>query len=271
MKHLRKQLLSLVLSGTMVLSLMVAPAQAAASSSLMELAERASRVAQGVQSENAISETLISTAQQLAGQATGTTEATEDVQERNGIICGGTVNVRSGPGTNYDRITQVAAGKKVTILDEKGGWYQISFGSTTGYVHGDYLYESSGDAANIGEEIVALALSFLGTRYVSGGSSPSGFDCSGFTRYLYAQYGYTLTHSATAQYKNFGAAVSKSELQLGDLVFFSDRSHAIGHVGLYIGNGQIIHARYSVGQVRIDDLSSSYYTNRYVGAKRILR
>ena len=81
--------------------------------------------------------------------------------------------------------------------------------------------------------------------------------------------GYSLPHSATAQYKNCGYAVAKSDLQPGDLVFFSDSSHAIGHVGIYIGNGQIIHARYSVGKITIDSLSASYYASRYVGAKRI--
>ena len=114
-----------------------------------------------------------------------------------------------------------------------------------------------------------MAMPFLGTRYRSGGASPNGFDCSGFTMYLYAQLGYSLPHSATAQYKNCGYAVAKSDLQPGDLVFFSDSSHAIGHVGIYIGGGQIIHARYSVGKITIDSLSASYYASRYVGAKRI--
>jgi len=114
-----------------------------------------------------------------------------------------------------------------------------------------------------------MAMPYLGTRYRSGGASPNGFDCSGFTMYLYAQLGYSLPHSATAQYRNCGYAVAKADLQPGDLVFFSDSSHAIGHVGIYIGNGQIIHARYSVGKVMIDSLSASYYASRYVGAKRI--
>ena len=134
---------------------------------------------------------------------------------------------------------------------------------------GEYLRDPADLDGTVGAKVVSMAMPFLGTRYRSGGASPSGFDCSGFTMYLYAQLGYSLPHSATAQYKNCGYAVAKSDLQPGDLVFFSDSSHAIGHVGIYIGNGQIIHARYSVGKITIDSLSASYYASRYVGAKRI--
>lgn len=251
----------------MALPLLAVPAQAANDSPVLDLADRASRVAAAVQSENTITDEVVNSALQLETKAEETAESIP--QERSGIVHGGTINVRSGPGTDYERITQVVSGKKVTILADADGWYQVSFDGTNGYICADYLRESAG-ASTVGAEIAALALSFLGTRYVSGGSAPGGFDCSGFTRYLYAQYGYSLTHSATAQYRNSGYAVSKSELQPGDLVFFSDSSHAIGHVALYIGDNQIIHARYSVGRVNIDSLSASYYVNRYVGAKRIL-
>ena len=111
------------------------------------------------------------------------------------------------------------------------------------------LFFGLGADGTVGAKIVSMAMSYLGTRYRSGGASPSGFDCSGFTMYLYAQLGYSLPHSATAQYRNCGYAVAKADLQPG--------------------NGQIIHARYSVGKVMIDSLSASYYASRYVGAKRI--
>ena len=180
-----------------------------------------------------------------------------------------TINVRTGPSTNYDKITQVVSGKQVTVVGESNGWYQVTFDSTTGWLLGEYLRDPADLDGTVGAKVVSMAMPFLGTRYRSGGASPNGFDCSGFTMYLYAQLGYSLPHSATAQYKNCGYAVAKSDLQPGDLVFFSDSSHAIGHVGIYIGNGQIIHARYSVGKITIDSLSASYYASRYVGAKRI--
>lgn len=191
-------------------------------------------------------------------------------QPRRGVVVGGVINVRTGAGTEYKKITTLSAGKGVTILGEENGWYQISFDDTVGFICGDYLKETTGlTASSVGETVAASATGYLGVRYAYGGSSPSGFDCSGFTMYLYGLCGYSLPHSATKQYNTVGGYVSKEELLPGDLVFFSDSSHAIGHVGIYIGGGQFIHARNSTGRVTIDALSASYYTKHYVGAKRV--
>jgi cell wall-associated NlpC family hydrolase len=121
-----------------------------------------------------------------------------------------------------------------------------------------------------GDEIVAYAKTFLGTKYVSGGSSPStGFDCSGFTKYVYAHFGITLYRTSTDQIKN-GTAVSKSDLQPGDLLIFNGSSNtSIGHVGIYIGDNQFIHASNPSDGVKITSLSDSYYVARYVGARRL--
>ena len=112
---------------------------------------------------------------------------------------------------------------------------------------------------------------FLGTRYVYGGAAPGGFDCSGLTMYLYRQFGYSLPHTASGQYANCGYKVSKADLQPGDLVFFTSSGSGgrINHVAVYVGNGEIIHARYSVGEVHSNYLSESYYAKNYVGAIRI--
>lgn len=268
MKYTTKRMLGLALSCTMLFGTMILPAQAESDSPLLNLADRASRVASAVQSELSVTDEIINSALQINEKAEEPVQQPATVQPRDGIVYGGTINVRSGPGTDYERIAQVYSGKNVAILGEANGWTHVSFGSTAGYICSDYVREKTA-SDSIGEEIVALAMSFLGTRYVSGGASPRGFDCSGLTLYLYAQFGYSLPHSATSQYRNFGTAVSKSELRPGDLVFFSDSSHAIGHVAVYIGGGQIIHARYSTGRVGIDSLSTSYYTSHYVGAKRI--
>ena len=101
---------------------------------------------------------------------------------------------------------------------------------------------------------------YLGVPYVWGGASPSGFDCSGLTMYVYAQVGVSLPHSSYAQY-GMGVAVSQSQLQPGDLVFF----YGLGHVGIYIGGGQYIHAPHTGDVVKISSLGSGY-----VGARRIL-
>ena len=190
-----------------------------------------------------------------------------------GIITGGTINVRSGPGTEYARLTRVTTGKRVTVLGKEDNWYHISFDDKTGYVREDFLIEGDSlPSSGVGDQVAALAMQYLGTRYVYGGSSPSGFDCSGFTSYLYRQYGYSLPHTASGQYATCGYKVAKSDLQVGDLVFFtsSGAGGSINHVGLYIGDNRVIHARMSIGQVYINDLSESYYSRNYVGAVRIM-
>jgi cell wall-associated NlpC family hydrolase len=115
---------------------------------------------------------------------------------------------------------------------------------------------------------VRRALGYLGARYRYGGSGARGFDCSGFTSYIYRQHGITLPHNSAAQYR-VGKPVSRSELRPGDLVFFRTRGNRISHVGIYIGNGKFVHASSARGRVRIDTLTSGYYHQRYVGARRI--
>lgn len=124
-----------------------------------------------------------------------------------------------------------------------------------------------------GEEIVEYAKKYLGYDYVLGGSTPkSGFDCSGFTSYVYKQFGYTLSRTSTAQAKN-GKEVSKSELQPGDLLIFKNQALTkIGHVGIYIGNNKMIHASEPGVGVVITDLDARgyNYNKRYVTARRIV-
>ena len=117
---------------------------------------------------------------------------------------------------------------------------------------------------------MSIAKQYLGCKYVYGGSGPSTFDCSGFTMFLYSKYGYSLPHSATSQsYK--GVYVSKENLAPGDLVIFNNSANtSIGHVGVYIGGNQFIHASSGKGKVIISGLSDSYYAARYVTARRII-
>jgi len=112
--------------------------------------------------------------------------------------------------------------------------------------------------------VVGIAMQYLGTPYVWGGASPSGFDCSGLVMYVYAQVGVSLPHSSYAQY-GAGVPVSYDQLQPGDLVFF----YGLGHVGIYIGGGSFIHAPHTGDVVKISSLSGSY-SSSFVGARRIL-
>lgn len=108
----------------------------------------------------------------------------------------------------------------------------------------------------------------IGTKYVSGGVSTNGFDCSGFTMYVFDKIGINLPHQSGSQYQ-MGTAVSRDEMRPGDLVFFNTSGKGISHVGIYVGDGEFAHASSSRG-VTISSLSDSYYVNRYVGAKRIM-
>ena len=121
-----------------------------------------------------------------------------------------------------------------------------------------------------GERIAAAAEKFLGTPYAYGGSSPGGFDCSGFTSYLFRQFNISLPRTASGQF-SLGVGVAKSDLRAGDLVFFN-RGGGISHVGVYVGNGQFIHSSSprSGGVISSDLSSAGYYTSYYYGAKRVL-
>jgi cell wall-associated NlpC family hydrolase len=115
-----------------------------------------------------------------------------------------------------------------------------------------------------GTRVVDYARKFRGVRYVYGGSTPrTGFDCSGFVRYVYAHFGLSLAHSSYAQFDR-GRIVSRASLRPGDLVFFD----GLGHVGIYIGNGHFIHAPHTGTRVRIETLAG-WYSSRFVGARRL--
>jgi peptidoglycan DL-endopeptidase CwlO len=112
--------------------------------------------------------------------------------------------------------------------------------------------------------VVGIAMRYLGVPYRWGGASPSGFDCSGFVMYVFAQVGVSLPHNAAMQY-GYGSPVSRSQLAPGDVVFFN----GLGHNGIYIGGGQFIHSPHTGDVVKISSLSDSWYARTYVGARRM--
>lgn len=187
---------------------------------------------------------------------------------------GSTLNMRAGASTSFDSLCSIPSG---TVLELEGvyeGWYKVTYAGNTGYVSSDYITittePTTASSSALGEQIVALAKQYLGTPYVLGGNGPSSFDCSGFTKYIYAQFGYTLNRTATDQLQN-GVSVSRSELQPGDLVFFKyNTSKPVSHVGIYIGNGEFIHASTNRYVVQIDQMNSGHYANVFVYARRIL-
>ena len=181
------------------------------------------------------------------------------------------VNVRSDASTDSSVLATIEEDAIVTVNGLVDGWYDVTceYG-TEGYIRSDFLDLTESSSSN--SDIAATAKQYLGTGYVYGGASPRGFDCSGFTMYVYSQHGYSLPHSATSQWQSgLGARVySISELQPGDLVFFNDPSRNAGkacsHAGIYTGDGQFIHSSSSrSGGVIVSSLTSGYYNTYFVG------
>ncbi len=119
------------------------------------------------------------------------------------------------------------------------------------------------------QSVIDTAESFLGLPYVWGGTTPAGFDCSGFVQYVYGQNGYSLTRTTYTQWDNDGTFVSKSELQPGDLIYFGSGGSPT-HVGLYVGDGMMIHSPSTGDVVKFSTIESGYYSQTYMGAKRIV-
>ena len=223
----------------------------------------------------------------------------ETVQEnKTAYVSSDGLNIREEASTESEIVDVLGKNAKVTIVKEEGTWCKITYKNTEGYAPKKYLSDEkvevtsrssearNAEVTNIQEvpveetkketttsktsELVKYAKQYLGSRYVYGGTTPSGFDCSGFVMYVYKQFGVSLPHSSSAQSKK-GTKVEKANLQQGDIVFFSDyKTHkGIGHCGIYIGNNQFIHASTEKTGVITSSLNSGSYKTRYVTAVRI--
>ena len=208
-----------------------------------------------------------------------TTGTTKYVNTTSGL------NVRSGAGTSYSKLGKLEYKEKVTVLSTSNGWSKINYNGKTGYVDSSYLQStvpgSNGNNASNNNntvstkanEVIAYAKTLLGKPYVWGAQGPNSFDCSGFTYYVFKnKAGIVLPRTSSAQSK-YGTYVSKSNLKAGDLVFFDTNGANDGnvsHVGMYIGNGQMIHASYGQKKIVIANFNDSYYQNAYVNARRVL-
>lgn len=208
-----------------------------------------------------------------SGSGSGSSDSQTTVTEQAAYITGSYVRLRSEPSTSANIIDVTMLNDACTVTGTSGDWYSVTYNGNSGYIYGQYIAFGTAPVteynSDVGAQVVAFAKQYLGYSYVWGGASPStGFDCSGFVSYVFKSLGYSTNRTAADIYLN-GTYVAKDSLQPGDAVFFSSSSNSIGHVGIYIGDGNFIHSSSGCGYVTISALSESYYTRTYVGARRI--
>ena len=224
----------------------------------------------------------------------------ENVELGYGMVTGDKVSVRSGPSTSNAKVATAAISDTAYIIGINNQWFKVIYGNSIGYIRSDYVqliqipYENrdssnpplffrkgksigltpSASALNgeyasaTAQKIISTARQYIGVPYLWGGTTPNGFDCSGFVQYVFDLHGISLPRTSKEQF-TAGSWVSKSNLQPGDLVFFNTSGSGVSHLGIYIGNGQFIHSSSSKG-VTISELSNSYWAARYYGARRVL-
>ncbi|QXM05738.1 C40 family peptidase [Crassaminicella indica] len=196
-------------------------------------------------------------------------------------ITGNHVNVRKAPSYTGEIVGTLNLDNYVQVKDFKDDWFNIILKENReGWVYKDYLTivlkdvsASRGkDRSSLGMKVATIANAQLGKKYVYGASGPNTFDCSGFTSYVYRKIGIKLPRTSRGQ-ATVGQKVSKSDLRIGDLVFFDtngSNNGKISHVGIYIGNGKFIHASSGRKRILITDLNNdSYYKRAYVKARRL--
>ncbi len=181
-----------------------------------------------------------------------------------------TLNVRTEPSTESSIWTQISNSDQYDVVQTLDGWYEIELDSSNGYIIQDSSLVEVGytlstaipfspeeiaeqEEQSLRSQIVSYAMQFLGNRYVWGGESlTNGVDCSGFTMKVYEHFGIYMSHYTGSQAQE-GTKISLSELKKGDLVFYA-KNGTINHVAMYIGDGQVIHAKSSKSGITISDL-----------------
>ncbi len=194
-----------------------------------------------------------------------------NIKEEKKVI-GSRVNFRTGPGTNYSIIKSLSKGTNVGVISKSNGWSKINYNGKIGYMSSSYLgtLGEGGGYTQSADTVIKSAMQHLGKSYLWGAEGPNSFDCSGFTQYVFKNVvGINLPRVSREQSK-FGTAVSKSNLQKGDLLFFdTDRNGSVNHVGIYISNNEFIHASSGARKVVISQLNS-FYNSTYINARRVL-
>jgi cell wall-associated NlpC family hydrolase len=204
-----------------------------------------------------------------------TTSTTTQASQGQAKVTASSLNVRKSPSTSGAKVGSLSNGQIVTILEKSGTWSKIKTSSgLIGWVSNSYLTSNTSQTTQaaptrgVGRAVVVeLAYKQLGKKYVWGAEGPNSFDCSGLTYYVYKNaLGKTIPRTSAAQSK-YGQYVPKGELQSGDLVF-SGANGKVSHVGIYIGNGKMIHSPQTGDVVKISEINSGYYKDRYITSRR---
>lgn len=210
-----------------------------------------------------------------------------DISEGVAFTTASTLNLRSSDNTSSEVIEELDKGSALVVVKKEGDWIQVRNQGKEGYVHSDYITDEAPVVPSVDVEgniidvpssnnysvqaVLNLAYSKKGSPYLWGATGPDRFDCSGFTTYVFQNsVGVSLPRVSSDQ-ANVGTEVSRDQLQPGDLVFFStDGSGGVSHVGIYVGNGCMIHSPHSGDVVKVTDITSDYYSSHYVTARRVL-
>lgn len=226
-------------------------------------------------------------------ETSDTSTNTSTTEIKTGYVSVTAANIRAEASTDSEILDVLVLNEEVQILEDLGDWYKIQNGDGIAYISANLVSDertevtsrssvnrtatsvsSEKSAALIaspsGNSVAEFAKQYIGYNYVYGGSGPTSFDCSGFTMYVFQQFGISLPHNAVTQ-SNYGVYVSKENLVPGDLVIFNDYSNtSIGHAAIYIGDGRIVHAANSNRGVTTDTIMSGYYDIRFVEGRRLI-
>ena len=189
------------------------------------------------------------------------------------------LNVRLDAGTENRTLGKVYAGNTVAITDFKDGWFYVTDGAITGWICGEYVTDikeispeeynqQKKEVSDIAASAAAYVKQFVGKPYARGAVGPNSFDCSGLVRYVYGAYGVSVPHSSKS-IANMGQAVALSDIRPGDIMCFATGGGGVSHVGIYVGNNQLVHASTGRRGVTYDGIYDTYYQKTLVKIVRI--
>lgn len=205
---------------------------------------------------------------------TSTQSTSISIVNTTGTVTASSLNVRTGPATTFSIILKLPRGSNIHIIGQQQDWYRVELtDGRIGWVKSAYLQLLPPTLEQKADFVVAEAESLIGTPYVWGGESltEGGFDCSGFTQYVFKQAGYDLLRISRDQ-STQGSLVDKDSLKPGDLVFFSLAGDGrISHVGIYIGDGRMIHSPKTGDFVKIANINTSFWQGHFITARRIIQ